>query len=87
MSDNILLRVSHDEALVLFEMLSRFRETNKLWLAHNAEFLALSEISAQLDKALVEPFQKNYMQLLGDAQNRLAEGFEGLAPGVVGSEA
>ncbi len=80
MNNNILIRLSHDEALVLFELLSRFQETDRLRLANNAEFLALSQVSAQLDKALVEPFQRDYKELLRAAQNRLAEGLRGLPP-------
>jgi hypothetical protein len=83
MSHDLALTISHDEALVLFELFARFADTDQLILHHNAEFVALSRISAQLDKSLVEPFSSDYALLLSQAQSRVAAGYEGLAPGVV----
>ena len=51
-------------------------------LRHNAEYLTFSRLSAQLDKALVEPFRPEYAKLLRAARERIAAGYEGLAPGV-----
>ncbi|WP_374437922.1 hypothetical protein [Inhella sp.] len=82
MSAPIEISLSEDQALVLFEFLARFQETNVLRLQNNAEFLALSAISAQLDKSLAQPLSPNYALLLTEARQRLAGGFEGLAPGV-----
>jgi len=82
MKSDVSIHLSKDEALVLFELLSRFQETDNLCLKNNAEFVALSRVSGQLDKALLEPFMANYTALLAAAQARVAEGFEGLAPGV-----
>ena len=87
MSDKIDLSLSQDQALVLSDLLARFEQTGKLSLMHNAEFLALSVVSAQLDKVLVEPFDPNYASLVGQARERLAVGYEGLAPGVTGDGA
>mgnify|MGYP000134073625 CR=1 FL=1 len=87
MSSNVDLVISQDEALVLFDLLARFAETDKLTLTHNSEFVALSRISAQLDKALVESLAANYDSLLTHARDRVAAGFEGLAPGVIGGGA
>ena len=81
MSAPIEISLSDDQALVLFELLARFQETDILRLRNNAEFLALSAISAQLDKKLAQPFKPNYAQLLTEAQQRIEVGFEGLAPG------
>jgi hypothetical protein len=67
---------------VLSHMLDRFARTNRLRLAHNAEFVALSRVGAQLDKILVEPFMARYEELLLAARARVSEGFEGLGPGV-----
>ena len=87
MSERIAITLSRDEALVLFEFFSRFREKEDFTLRHNAEYLALSRISAQLDKALVEPFQSDYSKLLHAARNRVAAGYEGCAPGVLNETA
>jgi hypothetical protein len=78
----VYLNLTDDEALVLHDLLWRFAETNELSLAHNAEFIALSSISAQLDRELVAPFQDDYRELVDAARARLAHGFEGRAPGV-----
>jgi hypothetical protein len=85
MSDDVTITLSHDEALVLLEFFGRFDgEDNDFTLRHNAEFLAFMRISAQLDKALVEMFDPKYIELVHAARERLAAGYEGLAPGVHG---
>ncbi len=86
MSKNISITLSEDESLVLFEFFSRFEESDEFKLRHNAEFLAFSRISSQLDKVLVEPFKPEYAELLEAAQNRVALGYEGVAPGVITSK-
>ncbi len=84
MNENVDISLTKDEALVVFEMLARFCDDDdgKFSLRHNAEFVAFMRISAQLDKALVEPFQPDYRELLVAARERVAAGFEGQAPGV-----
>lgn len=82
MSDELILTIPHDDALVLFELFARFSESNQFALRHNSEFIALSRISALLDKSLVEPFLPNYDSLLEQARSRVSAGFEGVAPGV-----
>lgn len=82
MSDRITLHLSRDEALVLFEFFARFQDTDRFRLTNNAEFVAFSRVSAQLDKALVEPFMPDYNALLEAARQRVAGDYEGDAPGV-----
>lgn len=82
MSEPVTLHLSRDEALVLFEFFARFDEDDLFRLRNNAEFVAFMRMAGQLEKALVEPFQSNYGELLASARERLAEGYEGLAPGV-----
>ncbi len=87
MSENVSITLSHDEALVLFEFFSRFGDDgDDFTLRHNAEYLAFMRISAQLDKALVEPFQPQYREALRAARDRIAAGHEGRAPGVQNDE-
>jgi hypothetical protein len=50
------IELSGDEALVLFDFLARFRETDRLAFEHVAEFIALNKISGTLEESLVEPF-------------------------------
>ena len=82
MNDSVTLRLSRDEALVLFEFFARFDQDDEFRLRSNAEFVAFMKVAGQLEKALPQPFQSNYQQLLADASGRLSAGYEGLAPGV-----
>ena len=82
MKENVVIELSLDQALVLSHMLYRYQQTDRLTLANNAEYVALSAVSGQLDTALVEPFMSNYNELLNAARERIAGGYEGLAPGV-----
>ena len=83
MTENVTITLSPDEALVLFEFFSRFcDDRDDFTMQHTAEYLAFMRVSAQLDKALIEPFQPQYTELLQAARDRLADGFEGEAPGV-----
>ena len=82
MSENISITLSHDEALVLFEFFGRFDKHDDFTMRHTAEYLAFMRLSAQLDKALVEPVQPDYLQSLQAARERLAAGYEGKTPGV-----
>ena len=83
MNDVVTLKLSRDEALVLEAFFARSEKEARLVLRHNAEFIALSRISGQIEKALVEPFQTDYSLMVAAAQARVSEGYEGLAPGVV----
>ena len=83
---NIVLQITHDEALVLFEFFARFAESQKFEMQHNAEHIAFSHIAGQLESALVEPFVPGYRSLLQAAQNRLVDGYEGMAPSVNSQE-
>ena len=80
--DDLNITLSKDEALVLFEFFARFDNSTHFVLRNNAEYIAFSKISGQLDKTLSEPFNPNYPAIYQAAQERLAEGYEGLAPGV-----
>ena len=76
------LGLSEDEALVLFEFFSRFDDTDRLEFVHPAEYLALQRISAQIDKTTAAMFKPEYRELLSEARERIAEGFEGSVPGM-----
>lgn len=82
MDKPIEIRLTQDEALVLCEFFARFQQTARLRLVNNAEFIALSRISAQIDRVVVQPFEQDYAELLEAARQRLSDGFEGVAPGV-----
>jgi hypothetical protein len=71
-SDEIVITLNKDEALVLFEFLSRFNEKdNKEIFQDQAEEKALWIIEGQLEKVLVEPFMPNYQDIIQEARNRV----------------
>ena len=78
-----IAKMTREEALVLEGFIARFEETDQLVMKHNAEYIALMRISAQLDKSLVEVFQPDYATKLNKAQQAVAAGYEGVAPGVL----
>jgi hypothetical protein len=83
MSDAVTVQLTPDEAIVLFEYFARFQESDEWCLRNNAEYIAFSRIAATLESTLVAPFQSDYLDQLDRARERVAEGYEGNAPGVV----
>ena len=67
----INLEITPDEALVLFEYLSRFSNTGKLEFEDTAETIALQNLTCALERIMTEPFNPNYAQLLEAARERL----------------
>jgi len=71
--EEVQISLTKDEALVLFEMLSRFSETDKLTIEHQSEERALWNFNCLLEKELVEPFKSEYAELLQAARERLKD--------------
>ena len=69
----VQISLTADEALVLFEFLSRFEESNELTIVDHAEERALSNLLGPLQKQLVSPFQHDYLEQLQRARNRLRD--------------
>lgn len=68
------LSLTKDEALVLFEFLSRFSESNsKLTIEDQAEERVLWNLCCDLEKNLVEAFCGNYDELLEKARERVRD--------------
>jgi antitoxin HicB len=67
---NVSLVLSPAEALVLFDLLSRWAETDaaSVSLEHKAEWRVLWNILASLESALAEPFMPEYQDLLDQAR-------------------
>jgi hypothetical protein len=64
--------LSSDEALVLFELLHRWEDEEQVSAPrHGAEQVALWNLSAALERVLIEPFSADYRQLLSEARARL----------------
>jgi len=60
----IEVRLTADEALVLFEFLSRYSDNDEPRLEDPAAQRALWNLCCLLEKQLVEPFKLNYLKLL-----------------------
>jgi len=67
----VKIELTRDEALVLFDMLHRFEKTERLDIQHPAEEQTLWGLSNLLERELVEPFMKDYDQILDQARARL----------------
>ena len=62
------LRLSENEALVLFEFVSRFSEQRKLTIEDQAEERMLWDICSSLEKELTAPLNPDYAELLAKAR-------------------
>jgi hypothetical protein len=60
-----------DEALVLFEWLSRCEESGSYEFIDGAEGHVLSRILGRLESMLAEPFRADYSDLVEAARNRI----------------
>jgi len=73
MEDNVRINLSRDEAIVLFEFLSRFEELESLDIVDQSEERVLWNLQSTLEKDLAEPFSANYPELLEQARARLRD--------------
>jgi hypothetical protein len=69
----VQIALTADEAIVLFEFLSRFDESDALTIVDQAEARALSNLLGLFQKQLVSPFQHDYLEQLQRARNRLRD--------------
>ncbi len=74
--DEINIKLSEDEVIVLFEFFARFGDKGRLYFVHPAEYIALMSVSAQIDKGTSAMFNKGYADILYQARDRIADGFE-----------
>jgi hypothetical protein len=72
----VSLDLTSDEALVLFDFLTRYTDSDRLEIADQAEQRALWNLCAILEKALVEPFDPAYGELLEAARQRLRDSID-----------
>ena len=63
--------ISPDEALVLFEFLSRYEQHERLTFDDSAEDRVLTTLLGRLESHLVAPFSPHYQELLADARARV----------------
>ncbi|RKN15675.1 hypothetical protein D7147_24690 [Micromonospora musae] len=71
----VILKLSHDQALVLSDWLDRMESSRAFAqvVDDRAVWSALHAISGTLDKSLVGTFSPDYVQLLEAARQRLLE--------------
>ena len=69
--EECVLTLTNAQALVLFELVSRFSDTDVLEIQDRAEAQALWNVCCLLEKQLVEPFDPNYKTLLQAARDKL----------------
>jgi len=68
MREEITVTLSREQALVLFDFLSRFTDAEHLSIEDQAETRVLWDLLADLETVLDEPFQENYAELLSKAR-------------------
>ena len=74
------IKISDDDALILFEYFERFDDTDDLSFEHVAEYLVLKKIHGQVCKSTSTMFQENYYEHLSQVRERVAKGYEGEVP-------
>jgi len=67
-TDDFTVRLDHNSALVLFELLARNAQADRFDVVHEAEHRVLAAIEADLEAVLVEPLDPNYRALVDDAR-------------------
>lgn len=72
-TDGITIALTTDEALVLFEWLSRFNQRDDVEFADQAEQRVLWDIEATLETKLAEPFRGDYDELIAAARARVRD--------------
>lgn len=70
----LMLSLTREQAIVLFDWLSREEERDSIPTEHPAEMRVLWEIEAQLEQGLVEPFQPDYPAIVASAREQVEAG-------------
>ncbi len=65
------IELTREEAIVLFELTTRFSDTNRLEILDQSEQRALWNLCCLLEKVLVEPLDARYPDLLEQARQVL----------------
>lgn len=69
----IVLRLTQDEALVLFEYLAALEDQKEKLTEVSAEDRVLWQLEGQLEEILVEPFHPDYVRLVEAARRRVCD--------------
>lgn len=76
--EQVELKLTKDEALVLFEFVSRFSDKDKLEIVDQAEQRVLWNVCCLIEKQLVEPFSADYLAIIERARNKVRDRVEEL---------
>lgn len=71
--ENASLNLNQDQALVLFEFLWRFSDTDQLSIEDQAEQRVLWDLCCDLERQLVAPLKPDYKNLLEEARARVRD--------------
>jgi len=71
--DHVPLLLSKAEALVLFELVSRYTQNNKLDIQDQAEQRVLWNLCCSLESVLAEPFRSDYDAILNAARDKVRD--------------
>ncbi|WP_416768825.1 hypothetical protein ACM66T_04945 [Sulfurimonas sp. ST-25] len=71
--NDISLSLKQEEAVVLFEFLSRFSNSEKLEIKDQAEERVLWDLCSFLEESLSEPLHGNWKELLEKARNSVRD--------------
>jgi hypothetical protein len=74
--NNISLPLKRDEAVVLFEFLSRYSNSEKLEIEDQAEARVLWDLCCFLEEALPEPLRENWKDVLEKARESVRDAKE-----------
>lgn len=69
--EDVEIKLTKDEALVLFDFLSRFSNEDTLSIHDQAEERALWNLTCIFEKVLAEPFSVEWQSIIKGARNRL----------------
>ncbi|HBE82453.1 MAG TPA: hypothetical protein DDW24_06705 [Blastocatellia bacterium] len=75
-AETIKIELNSDEALILFELLSRYSDTDELAIEDQAEQRVMWNLCCDLEKLLIEPFSNNYREMVVDARSRIRDSKE-----------
>jgi hypothetical protein len=76
-STRVKLEVTSDEALVLYDWLTRFNQRDNTEFADQSEERVLYDLEAMLEKVLMAPLQSDYAELLAQARSNVRDACEG----------
>ena len=71
LTDDVVIRLSREKALALFEWAHRFMETHDLQFTHPADPIAVDSLASELEWALPEVFTAEYPFLLAAGRARV----------------